>query len=159
MMQRKNKSSTQPSNTTTPISISEVLENSSPSKPPPKAKEKIITATVHRPTFGTSPFAKYWLNVDCCGLVCAGLTYLLHAFGCYAFGWVLVPSGWRKVDEDGNVEVSAVVFYYLLQLVIWLIMNLTDSLHVFLFTIALPRRNLSSITLSSDCIPCRCITF
>lgn len=63
------------------------------------------------------------------------------------------------MDEDGNVEVSAVVFYYLLQLVIWLIMNLTDSLHVFLFTIALPRRNLSSITLSSDCIPCRCITF
>ena len=31
---------------------------------------------------------------------------MLHGFGCYAFGWILVPSGWRKVDFDGNVEVS-----------------------------------------------------
>lgn len=105
MMQRKNKSAF---SSTTPVPIEEVIENSSPSKPRPK--EKIITATVYRPTFGTSPFAKHWLNVDCCGLVCAGLTYSLHAFGCYAFGWILVPSGWRKVDEDGNVEVRFKVF-------------------------------------------------
>lgn len=113
MMQRKNKSS-QPSNAITPISIEEILENSSPSKP--KAKEKIITASVYRPTFGTSPFAKYWLNVDCCGLVCAGLTYMLHLFGCYAFGWILVPTGWRKADEDGNVEVRSAVYWFLLSL-------------------------------------------
>jgi hypothetical protein len=31
---------------------------------------------------------------------------MLHGFGCYAFGWILVPSGWRVVDEDGHVMVS-----------------------------------------------------
>jgi hypothetical protein len=102
-MQRKNKSITL-SSTTTSVPIQDIVESSS--SPKPLEKPQIITATVHRPTFGTSPFAKYWLNVDCCGLFCAGFTYMLHGFGCYAFGWILVPSGWRKVDFDGNVEVS-----------------------------------------------------
>ena len=102
MLHRKNKVT--PNATTAPVPLQEILP--SPSKLVEKEKPQVITATVYRPTFGTSPFAKYWLNVDCCGLVCAGFTYALHAFGCYAFGWILVPSGWRKVDEDGNVEVS-----------------------------------------------------
>eukprot|EP00804_Cyclotella_cryptica_P013834 CCRYP_018171-RA/>CCRYP_018171-RA protein AED:0.08 eAED:0.08 QI:62/1/1/1/0.33/0.5/4/849/588 len=124
MMQRKNKSNSNSSNNATApinaIPIQDLLPGqqqsssssnnnnasvSSPSKPK-QSPQPAIVATVRRPLFGTSPFARNWLNVDCCGLVCAGLTYALHGFGCYAFGWILVPSGWTLVDEDGNRELS-----------------------------------------------------
>lgn len=51
-MQRKNKSVTS-ANAATPIPLQDIVQ-SSPSKPREKEKPQIITATVHRPTFGTS---------------------------------------------------------------------------------------------------------
>jgi palmitoyltransferase len=34
-------------------------------------------------SLGTSPSHKNWLNLDCCGLFCAGLTFFLHVWACY----------------------------------------------------------------------------
>jgi hypothetical protein len=48
-------------------------------------------ATVKRRLFGTGPFDRYWLNLDCCGLFCAALTYGLHAFACYVVCNILIP--------------------------------------------------------------------
>mmetsp|Transcript_14890 Transcript_14890/g.29950 ORF Transcript_14890/g.29950 Transcript_14890/m.29950 type:complete len:526 (+) Transcript_14890:374-1951(+) len=61
-------------------------------------------ATVRRRNFGTSPFDRHWLNLDCCGLFCAGLTYSLHLYGCYAVCVVLLPPWMSYVyDPDGSV--------------------------------------------------------
>jgi len=81
------------------------IPSAAASTPPPK--NKIMIATVKRNTWGTQPFDKHWLNLDCCGLICAALTYLLHAYGVYAFGWVLLPPWFSVMDEDGYREVSA----------------------------------------------------
>ena len=60
-------------------------------------------ATVVRHRCGTSPFDKHWLNFDCCGLFCAGLTYCLHLYGCYAVCEVLLPP-WMStsISADGK---------------------------------------------------------
>eukprot|EP00584_Thalassiosira_punctigera_P002797 CAMPEP_0172531580 /NCGR_PEP_ID=MMETSP1067-20121228/4932_1 /TAXON_ID=265564 ORGANISM="Thalassiosira punctigera, Strain Tpunct2005C2" /NCGR_SAMPLE_ID=MMETSP1067 /ASSEMBLY_ACC=CAM_ASM_000444 /LENGTH=260 /DNA_ID=CAMNT_0013315977 /DNA_START=140 /DNA_END=919 /DNA_ORIENTATION=+ len=99
---------------------------SSPSKPPPlagggvsigaltgtnapgnKTKTKVVSvATVKRNKCGTQPFDERWLNLDCCGLVCAGLTYALHAYGVYSFGWILLPPWFSVMDEDGYRTLS-----------------------------------------------------
>jgi DHHC palmitoyltransferase len=51
----------------------------------------VRVATVRRNMFGTGPFDKHWLNLDCCGLICALFTYFLHGFGVYAVNFVLLP--------------------------------------------------------------------
>ena len=66
---------------------------------------KIAIATVKRNRCGTQPFDKHWLNLDCCGLICATLTYMLHLFGVYSFGWILLPPWFSVMDEDGYREV------------------------------------------------------
>jgi hypothetical protein len=53
--------------------------------------KSVPIATVVRHKFGTGPFDKIWLNKDCCGLVCAGITYMLHFYGCYAVTTILLP--------------------------------------------------------------------
>jgi hypothetical protein len=63
-------------------------------------------ATVRRNKFGTGPFDKNWLNVDCCGLLCAGLTYSLHAYGVYAVCCVLLPPWMSNTDESGVRSMS-----------------------------------------------------
>ena len=65
-------------------------------------------ATVKRNRFGTQPFDRGWLNLDCCGLICAGLTYMLHAYGAYSFGWILLPPWFSVMDEDGHRQVRAI---------------------------------------------------
>jgi len=57
-------------------------------------------ATVRRRKCGTGPFDEYWLNVDCCGLVCAGLTYCLHFYGIYAVCFVLIPPWMSNTTEE-----------------------------------------------------------
>ena len=69
-------------------------------------KSKVSIATVKRSKCGTQPFDVHWLNVDCCGLICAFFTYCLHAYGIYAFCWVLLPPWFSVMDEDGYREVS-----------------------------------------------------
>jgi len=65
----------------------------------------VPSATVVRHLCGTSPFDKYWVNWDCCGLFCAGLTYGLHIYGCYAVTQVLLPP-WMSTTVDGVRSVS-----------------------------------------------------
>jgi len=132
MMQRKNK--VRPTPITT-IEDDAVLLSSSPSKPSSsstsssallrknsdqinpnsetpknstasKKKAAVVHATVKRNTWGTQPFDKHWLNLDCCGLVCASLTYMLHAYGVYSFGWILLPPWFSVMDEDGYRELT-----------------------------------------------------
>jgi len=76
---------------------------------------KISIAKVKRNRFGTSPFDDQWLNLDCCGLICASLTYMLHLYGMYSFGWILLPPWFSVMDEDGYREVcNCVVCVYVL---------------------------------------------
>ena len=58
-------------------------------------------ATVKRNKFGTGPFDENWLNVDCCGLFCALITYGLHVYGVYAVCMVLLPPWMSTTDDNG----------------------------------------------------------
>jgi len=82
--------------------------NNNNSKPNTKKsiKSAVSIATVKRNNCGTQPFDKRWLNLDCCGLICAGLTYMLHMFGVYSFGWILLPPWFSVMDEDGYRELT-----------------------------------------------------
>ena len=73
-----------------------------------KSKSKAVAiATVKRNRFGTQPFDRGWLNLDFCGLICARLTYLLHAYGAYSFGWAPLSPWFSKMDKDGHRELRA----------------------------------------------------
>ncbi|KAK1732640.1 DHHC family palmitoyltransferase [Skeletonema marinoi] len=136
MMQRKNKVKPTSSTVISPVSsIDDDAISSSPSKPssssallrknsdqnpidatsknnsihsPSSSKKKgaVVIATVKRNTWGTQPFDKHWLNLDCCGLICASMTYMLHAYGVYSFGWILLPPWFSVMDEDGYRELT-----------------------------------------------------
>lgn len=67
---------------------------------------QVIVATVKRNKFGTSPFDENWLNIDCCGLICACITYMLHAYGVYATCLVLIPPWMSTTDEGGARTIS-----------------------------------------------------
>lgn len=67
---------------------------------------KAQVAAVVRRNCGTSPFDKHWLNVDCCGLFCAGFTYCLHLYGCYAVCFVLLPPWMSSEDEEGERKLT-----------------------------------------------------
>lgn len=64
------------------------------------------TATVKRRKWGTSPFDENWLNLDCCGLFCAFLTYGLHVYGCFAVCVLLIPPWMSSMDENEVRHVS-----------------------------------------------------
>jgi DHHC palmitoyltransferase len=66
-----------------------------------KEQAAVTRATVRRNFCGTGPFDKHWLNVDCCGLFCAFLTYCLHVYGVYAVCFVLIPP-WMSVIVNNN---------------------------------------------------------
>ena len=76
----------------------------------------VLRATVRRRWLGTGAFDHHWLNVDCCGLTCALMTYGLHLFGIYAVNCVLLPpwmsihltSTWDSLHpEDGRIMTHA----------------------------------------------------
>lgn len=75
-----------------------VRESPLSSELPPLLMQPVPTATVKRRKCGTSPFDHHWLNLDCCGLFCAVLTYGLHVYGCYAVCWLLIPP-WMSTME------------------------------------------------------------
>jgi hypothetical protein len=62
----------------------------------------IPVATVRRNKCGTGPFDQNWLNVDCCGLFCAGITYCLHLYGVYSVCLVLLPPWMSTTDDQGT---------------------------------------------------------
>jgi len=70
---------------------------------PQSNNNALPVASVVRNNCGTQPFDKNWLNVDCCGLVCAVMTYFLHGFGCYVVCFVLIPS-WMKYEREDGVQ-------------------------------------------------------
>ena len=112
MMQRKNKQTVplvrhaqSPPRTTTTAG-SPKSTTSSKTAATNTTTTSAAVATVVRNTFGTSPFDKYWLNVDCCGLFCASLTYFLHIYGCYAVCFVLLPP-WMSYEYDGERRVRS----------------------------------------------------
>ena len=43
------------------------------------------------PLCGTSNEARFWLNTQCCGLVCAGITYALIAYAMTAMHTAVLP--------------------------------------------------------------------
>lgn len=69
-------------------------------------KPVVKVAKVKRNKFGTGPFDENWLNFDCCGLFCAGITYLLHMYGVYATCLILIPPWMSTVDEHGVRTIS-----------------------------------------------------
>ncbi|KAL3807630.1 hypothetical protein ACHAXA_005260 [Cyclostephanos tholiformis] len=66
----------------------------------------VLSASVKRNKCGTRPFDHHWLNLDCCGLSCACITYMLHVYGMYAFAFVLLPPWMSNTDEDGYRELT-----------------------------------------------------
>mmetsp|Transcript_5136 Transcript_5136/g.9759 ORF Transcript_5136/g.9759 Transcript_5136/m.9759 type:complete len:395 (-) Transcript_5136:104-1288(-) len=79
------------------VALANINPNATPSRVAPSSPP---TATVVRHKCGTSPFDRHWLNWDCCGLFCAGLTYGLHIYGCYTVTQVLLPP-WMSYTVDG----------------------------------------------------------
>jgi hypothetical protein len=63
-------------------------------------------AKVKRSKFGTSPWDENWLNLDCCGLFCAAVTYMLHVYGVYATCVILIPPWMSTVDKDGKRTIT-----------------------------------------------------
>ncbi|GKZ01467.1 hypothetical protein MPSEU_001097300 [Mayamaea pseudoterrestris] len=68
----------------------------------------IAVAQVKRNFLGTGPFDKHWFNYDCCGIVCALFTYMLHVYGVYCVCVVLVPPWMSEFYEimtmDGSTQ-------------------------------------------------------
>ena len=89
--------------TDTPLLPDEImpleLKTSAAAAPP-------VVAHVRRNFCGTGPFDRHWLNLDCCGLVCAALTYGLHLYAIYAVTCVLLPP-WMSYQEDNNNNASS----------------------------------------------------
>jgi hypothetical protein len=72
----------------------------------PATIKEVKVAKVKRNKYGTGPFDENWLNLDCCGLFCAGLTYMLHMYGVYVVCLILIPPWMSSVDEDGVRSIS-----------------------------------------------------
>ena len=116
--QRKNKPTTTPSGTkliveqddniflSSTLSLTDGSSSSSPGVPGNPAGGTVAVATVYRRFCGTSPFDKHWLNLDCCGLICAALTYMLHLYGIWAVCTVLLPPWMSHFETDGTRRVS-----------------------------------------------------
>ena len=75
-------------------------------QPTQQQEQALKIATVRRKLCGTGPFDKHWLNVDCCGLFCALLTYFLHGFGVYAVCFVLIPPWMSYYPSLVNAEAT-----------------------------------------------------
>jgi len=96
-----------PENKASTVLISEEKQRSKPpdehmpveiktgaASPPP-----VAVARVRRNFCGTGPFDRYWLNLDCCGLICALFTYGLHLYSVYAVALILLPPWMSYKDE------------------------------------------------------------
>lgn len=65
--------------------------------------QPVAVARVHRNFCGTGPFDRHWLNMDCCGIICALVTYGLHLYGVYAVTLVLLPP-WMSYKDESSGE-------------------------------------------------------
>ena len=78
------------------------LESDQGSSPNNNNNGGTVVATVRRRKFGTSPFDEHWLNVDCCGLTCALITYALHAYAVYTVCFIMIPPWMSVKGENGD---------------------------------------------------------
>lgn len=91
--------------TTTTDMLQEIpLNDSNKATTKGNASSPPIVAMAYRRRCGTSAFDHNWLNLDCCGLFCVGLTYLLHWYGCYAVCRILIPNWLYYVDTGSKVR-------------------------------------------------------
>jgi ribosomal protein L40E len=67
-------------------------------------RSPIVIATVIRNKYGTGPFDENWLNVDCCGLFCAVITYMLHLYGVYATCLILIPPWMSTISDNEGIR-------------------------------------------------------
>jgi len=74
-------------------------EMRTPSTEPAVSTQPVAVARVRRNFCGTGPFDRHWLNLDCCGLFCALLTYGLHLYAIYAITMILLPPWMSYKDE------------------------------------------------------------
>jgi palmitoyltransferase len=72
------------------------------SAPPTPNTLALGVATVKRNKWGTSPFDEHWLNLDCCGLICAFVTWSLHIYAVYAVDFILLPP-WMSTPEGSEM--------------------------------------------------------
>ena len=99
------------------IQMEQVVAQASPTntvtgKPLTIANVQVPVATVKRHKFGTGPFDEHWLNLDCCGLLCATLTYGLHLFAVYAVCLVLLPPWMSETNELGVRSLTLVGHFH-----------------------------------------------
>jgi palmitoyltransferase ZDHHC3/7/25 len=73
--------------------------------PPGSSGASIRVATVRRNWCGTGPFDLHWLNLDCCGIICALFTYALHVYAVYAVSIVLLPP-WMSYTNNAESGVG-----------------------------------------------------
>jgi DHHC palmitoyltransferase len=88
------------------LETQQVPVNEFTGKPLKAANVTIPTATVKRRKCGTGPFDDNWLNLDCCGLFCALITYGLHLYAIYAVCLVLLPPWMSDTDDEGVRHLS-----------------------------------------------------
>ena len=65
----------------------------------------VTMAKVRRNYCGTGPFDHKWLNLDCCGLFCAMITYMLHFYAIYTVVFILLPP-WMNTDASNLVRTT-----------------------------------------------------
>lgn len=99
------------------IQMEQVVAQASPTntitgKPLTVANVQVPVATVKRHKCGTGPFDEHWLNLDCCGLLCATLTYGLHLFAVYAVCVVLLPPWMSETNELGVRSLTLVGHFH-----------------------------------------------
>lgn len=99
------------------------------SSAPPSAPPTPQVATVRRRKWGTSAFDDNWLNVDCCGLVCAVLTYCLHCYGVFAVCFILIPPWMSSATTVENEIRSISIFGHLHRLAFALVAVLACAAH------------------------------
>lgn len=83
----------------------------------------VVTATVRRQFLGTGPFDQNWWNWDGCGLLCATITYSLHAFGVYAVTTVLIPP-WMSVLVEGATsrQLTVIGWFHTVSFTTWAVL-------------------------------------
>ena len=72
----------------------------------------MAVASVRRRKFGTGAFDENWLNVDCCGLTCALITYALHFYAVYTVCFIMIPPWMSTKDEDGTRHLTTAGMFH-----------------------------------------------
>lgn len=100
----------------------------------PPTPSTIQLASVRRRKWGTSAFDENWLNLDCCGLVCAAITYMLHAYGVYAVCFILIPPWMSSTTTEEEHIRSISIFGHLHRILFVVFAALACAAHFYAMT-------------------------